>query len=110
MKHVGLMVIFWGGLLIGFCPGLPAQTPSASKEANIHYDRGLKYSDQKRYEDAIVEYSRAINLDSRNPTFFRLRAVGQGKKSRSARGPNRLHPGHRTRRELCVGLQRPGEW
>ena len=79
MKHVGLMVIFWGGLLIGFCPGLPAQTAPVAKEANAFYDRGLKYFDQKRYEDAIAEFSRAINLNSQNPSFFRLRAVAKEK-------------------------------
>ena len=70
MKQVGLIMIFLGGLLIGFCPGLPAQTAPASKEANTFYDRGLEYFNQNRYEDAIVEFSRAINLNSRNPTFF----------------------------------------
>ncbi len=77
MKQIILLVIFLGGLLIGFCPVLSAQTTPSSKEANTFYDRGLKYFDQKRFEDAIAEFSRAINLNSQNPTFFRLRAVAK---------------------------------
>lgn len=76
MKAIGLILVFLWGCLLGPVAEVSAQSAPASREsreAKTFFDRGLEYFNQNRYEDAIAEFSRAIELNPKNHKAYTVR-------------------------------------
>ena len=49
--------------LISACGGNGEEAATPADEAKQHYNKGVEYGQQGRFDDAIAEYSKAIELD-----------------------------------------------
>ncbi len=49
--------------LVSACGGNGGESVAPTGEARQHYNKGVEYGQQGRFDDAIAEYSKAIELD-----------------------------------------------
>jgi len=67
------LVLLVGGVLVG-CRG------PAKDTAEWHFDKALELKDESRYDEAIEEYTKAIELDADLAMAYVNRAVAYGNK------------------------------
>lgn len=89
MKRLHFFHLFLALFLSGlFLAPLPAQGARISGDPGGHTNRGVMYAQKKEYDKAVEEFTKAIELQPKDPKNYRnrgltYRLMGETKKSQA---------------------------